>query len=540
MNNYIEIVSNDTDKGKRALKERLKKDAWKKCEPSFSSEYEEIDLCADATFYVKTEVGLYLCGTTNIEKKITRINSHRYYREYISDLGIYCDNIMWTNINHISIKKSFDGFMEPIILFRNSDGKFEHIIYGEVYDGKDLNEIIVIYRKERYISHDKRFYDLYVWENGEIQFEKHNVNYFFAFRNNLDYFMYSTSNSGNGVKYLYNVVSGIKKKLVTRYMGNIYEASPENIIENENKWAIPDRYIKIFFTMGDSIGARILFNFGMERGYVRETTNMFLIDATDNYLLEINRKETEDIGFVYTVMGQVADLRLKIFGIPLYQFVNFLGGLEFNEKYISEMERIVDEFIREKQTNNYKEIKRLLVKKYGEFSLKSYSEQKEYLYVNGMMKYDFSPLNFLSYFPNHDISKNAMKKLSNSLLKAEWKSEVRLFLIFWSYYPDSIQHYKTKWLGKQHLDIFIPSLNVAVEYQGEQHYTDNIFIGENFEKIKFLDEQKRKRCKENKVTLIEWPYTYMISEINVLCELKKIGIEQIPAPCKYKRWENID
>lgn len=75
--------------------------------------------------------------------------------------------------------------------------------------------------------------------------------------------------------------------------------------------------------------------------------------------------------------------------------------------------------------------------------------------------------------------------------------------ILWEYSPD--------WLYPQRIDIFIKELSVAIEYNGEQHYTPiDIFGGiETFNKQKELDVRKYNKCVENrcKVSYIKYNYT---------------------------------
>lgn len=58
-------------------------------------------------------------------------------------------------------------------------------------------------------------------------------------------------------------------------------------------------------------------------------------------------------------------------------------------------------------------------------------------------------------------------------------------------------------------DFFLPDKNICIEYQGIQHYINNDFFGaeEAFEQRKNYDNMKREYCKNNKIKLIEIPYT---------------------------------
>lgn len=98
-----------------------------------------------------------------------------------------------------------------------------------------------------------------------------------------------------------------------------------------------------------------------------------------------------------------------------------------------------------------------------------------------------------------------------------WTSEQLLFHIIKGIYPDAIFQFKSKWLGHQSLDIFVPSKNFGIEYQGLQHYQPvDLFGGkEQFKERQRLDERKRMLCKENGVKLIEWKYTSEVTEENV-------------------------
>lgn len=109
-----------------------------------------------------------------------------------------------------------------------------------------------------------------------------------------------------------------------------------------------------------------------------------------------------------------------------------------------------------------------------------------------------------------------------------WLSEITLFRLIESIFPDAQHHISPSWLAPQHLDIFVPSKNLAFEYQGKQHYEAVDFFGgeASFEKMKQLDDLKIKKCKSNEVILIHWRYDEPIN-LKILNEkLESLNIEK--------------
>jgi hypothetical protein len=91
-------------------------------------------------------------------------------------------------------------------------------------------------------------------------------------------------------------------------------------------------------------------------------------------------------------------------------------------------------------------------------------------------------------------------------------------------FPDAIRQYSPSWLGRYVLDIYVPSLRLAIEYHGLQHYQPIDFFGgeEKFKKQQERDNLVRNKCKEFNVTLLEWHYETPVSEKNVYDLYSKI------------------
>ncbi len=56
------------------------------------------------------------------------------------------------------------------------------------------------------------------------------------------------------------------------------------------------------------------------------------------------------------------------------------------------------------------------------------------------------------------------------------------------------------------LDIFVPCLALAFEYQGIQHYEDVYYFGNSVRLYEQRDEEKRQACRSQCITLVEVPY----------------------------------
>lgn len=74
------------------------------------------------------------------------------------------------------------------------------------------------------------------------------------------------------------------------------------------------------------------------------------------------------------------------------------------------------------------------------------------------------------------------------------------------------------WLQKQRFDIYLPKYNIAIEYNGEQHYIAKEYFGGviGFNATQDRDQTKREKCKENNCILFEMRYDYSEDDYNNL------------------------
>ena len=74
-------------------------------------------------------------------------------------------------------------------------------------------------------------------------------------------------------------------------------------------------------------------------------------------------------------------------------------------------------------------------------------------------------------------------------------------------------------LKKRPFDFYIPSKNIAIEFDGEQHYRPVEYFGgvDKYNKQIKRDKQKTNYCSENNIELIRIPY-WQFDEIETILE----------------------
>ena len=107
---------------------------------------------------------------------------------------------------------------------------------------------------------------------------------------------------------------------------------------------------------------------------------------------------------------------------------------------------------------------------------------------------------------------------ADGVIRPKWKHELSLFHAVRGQYPDTLYQYRPDWIGLQSLDLYIPSLRTAIEYQGIQHFLPVSFFGgeEALASRQALDKQKDLLCRENGVRLIQWSYELEPTKENVM------------------------
>ncbi len=115
--------------------------------------------------------------------------------------------------------------------------------------------------------------------------------------------------------------------------------------------------------------------------------------------------------------------------------------------------------------------------------------------------------------------------LGISQITSKWISEIELLKIVREIFPDIkvIPQASPDWLGLQQFDIFIPEMQLAIEYQGRQHYEPVDFFGgeEGFLRTQERDKKKARLCSENGIQLVYFRFNEELGREVVLSRIKK-------------------
>lgn len=110
-----------------------------------------------------------------------------------------------------------------------------------------------------------------------------------------------------------------------------------------------------------------------------------------------------------------------------------------------------------------------------------------------------------------------------------WASEVALFDLVRTLWPTAQHQWRPAFLGMQSIDVYVPDLRLAIEYQGQQHFEPvDLFGGEDgFRATSARDARKRTLLTANGVRLIEWRYDVAVTRDALDRILEAAGIRSV-------------
>lgn len=196
--------------------------------------------------------------------------------------------------------------------------------------------------------------------------------------------------------------------------------------------------------------------------------------------------------------------------IEKFTFKEFIG-IEFFEYFIDLFPKIYRiDYLSNKTyfTHRYNRKKKDDYKNYeGDTWFQYLTNKIPSYYPRKKDSFDYKPPTRLISIEKNTIINEVRTERGLPKLGEGWISETKLFYRIKEHLieVEVIHHGKPKWLGAQHVDIWLPDHNIGIEYQGQQHDRPIEFFGgeKSFEENKKRDERKRMLFKENNAFLIE-------------------------------------
>lgn len=526
---YFEVIKSNIDKTKDNLIKKLKKDSLNNRDITSEFQKDKINECLNYIYFIQRKNVLYMYGTQKIDIIKTRLDCTGVHYQYVSNFLVYSNIFGEFNFNSISISEK-----SPILIYKNKNSlSFKSVKFGNIYNIDEFDDFVFMFEQMFVVDRFKRKYKIAVINNGETIFLKDNIDYYDIGNN----FCFICEQEKTNEIIFYSLINKTENKI--NYLRNIHQINKLSEIELTKyiKLESQDNKIKLIFTMGDSIGANILYRFGKENGNMNILHNIIPYDATLCYYFEFEKTDLSKIKFVFNMIGKYQELQFKILGVRMQELLDYIFDKKVKNQVLCE--NVYEELTILLNIHNKTSLIYELKKYYGDFSLLSHDEQYSVLIGEKIIDNMYIPKFGEKYFPNSIINSKSISILRNSIIGEKWKSEFCLFLLVRSYYGDAVFHYTDKWLGLQHLDIFIPSIYIAIEYQGKQHYENIDYFGMDLKTRQYLDGIKKEKCLNKKIKLIEWSYETKVIEINFLIEIRKAGIIELPKPNKEERW-NFD
>jgi len=123
------------------------------------------------------------------------------------------------------------------------------------------------------------------------------------------------------------------------------------------------------------------------------------------------------------------------------------------------------------------------------------------------------------------IENEVRVKLGFKKVGEAWATETLLYQLVCQIFPKEkiYRHYRPDFLEYLELDVFIPHLNVGIEYQGIQHFEPVKHWGgkASLTKVVERDKKKKKLCTKNGINLIYFYYYEELSRELVENKIKK-------------------
>lgn len=467
----------------------------------------------------------------NNEKEITRIGLTRITDIDYKKQGIIGD---FQGIDENGKTFIIDNVFQS---FKNDSKMFKILIKKPDYSILINDQIPSIEPNQTYfyfvLKKDSIPYSLYIYKNNRcLKHIKHiicmnNININMATRQtNIIFEDY------NGNQFLFDT----EEEIIKEYGTDINFERKDDIKIRSEIFLRAQKYVPIYINRTLFKSNECLYYYLSNLGSLNRIENEFADDNTENFFINIDSKDFKKLDFIYYLYLKKSDnlthfgSSLNIYGYPLFRilkrciyenkvelkeyfksFQNIFDILDYEEYQESRNQYFYEKIIKKllnKYDCNELELVKIMIEKYGIAEVLNlnfhFAERRN---EGNNKKYFLEKENLIIHYNKKNILK--------------WKAEYTLFKLLKFYFNDAVYQY---YFGNISVDIYIPSRNIAFEYQGEEHYRPVKQFGgfKEFKERQIRDSIKKDFLKSKNIKLIEWKYDELINKMVLDEKLKDV------------------
>ena len=393
--------------------------------------------------------------------------------------------------------------------------------------------------------------ELAIIKNGDLESIGRNVRKYVSIYKENDYLVlhlieYTKDYQGKNLRY--NLINDSKKYKTI----DIDRYGSTKVIEQQtfDNNLIKEDIIYFYFSYDYSVRSNVLVEYcRLNNLDITIIQNHFDDDPTINYCIKVNRKERNHIFFVYYTLLKSGFALYRIYSISLTDILFckdkdnlIISKLNIDSTH-SELCNYISEKLKCALNLNKQDLLNYFIDSFGLYivdkhyfnhtnniniplfygfdnSRSLYSDYmlalaKDSGYIDKQMFYESEQYRSFKLYFDQEYTK--IKKLEAS--KSKYKNEFELYNIVKFYYPDTIYQFQLSTEPVIRVDVYIPSLNIIIEYQGKQHYEEvDYFLSANKKKNLLSKQIKRdvllrEIATTREIKLIEWPYTLDVNPL---------------------------
>lgn len=316
-----------------------------------------------------------------------------------------------------------------------------------------------------------------------------------------------------------------------------YPYSVQQLLPFTTEGILSDGCVNYYVSPADELSELIICSYFSNEFKVKKVLPILENDTSSNYCISIPENDNEAHRLFLYMCIERKFLVPQMMGADIHEILNYIGCIS-DARSSSRIIRLIRENIWE-NNKNVKHAAETLVAQFGSdlsaicdklkvFPNKALHDSPFNAYTS---KYGRDENNIYvlqhpkEYKKRYDDILLLLKE--RGIIKSKWISEFSLYLMVKSYYEDTIYQYRVEWLSQQSLDLYIPSIGIAIEYQGQQHSEPVEYFGgeEHFQKTVERDLRKKALCIKNNVNLLYWNYDEPIEDCVLARKLNEMGIE---------------